>query len=96
MDLTLPALTVYSLWLQGRSGPVTADAGEHLHVRDERKGTHERGRKGAEKSEENQYHSARQLRGAMSLGQMGLHFGPQFPAVWMDTLLPALPLGPPV
>lgn len=93
LDLTIPALTFYSLWPQGRRGP---DAGEHLHVRDERKGACERGRKGAEKSEENQYDSARQLRGAMSLGQMGLHLGPQFLAMWIDTLLPTLPLSPPV
>lgn len=54
--------------------------------------------KEAEKELRNQRTSmtARQLRGAMSPGQMGLHFGPQFLAMWIDILLPTLPLSPPV
>lgn len=40
--------------------------------------------------------TARKLRGgAMGLRQTGLHFGPQSPAMQMDTLLPALPPGLP-
>lgn len=54
--------------------------------------------KEAEKELRNQRTSmtARQLRGAMNLGQMGLHFGSQFLAMWIDILLPTLPLSPPV
>lgn len=51
----------------------------------------------AEKSKDDQYDSAGQLRGeTTSLGQTGLHFGSQSPARRKDTLLPALPLGPPL
>lgn len=55
-----------------------ANAGEHLHVRDERKGACERGRKGAEKSEENEHDSARQPRRAVSLDKWASTLGLSF------------------
>lgn len=48
LDLTLPTLTFYvSYGSRGEGGPVMADAGEYLLIRDERRDAHERGRKGA-------------------------------------------------
>lgn len=48
LDLTLPTPTFYvSYGSRGEGGPVTADAGEYLLIRDERRDAHERGRKGA-------------------------------------------------
>lgn len=42
---------------------ILANAGEYVHVRDESRDPRERGRKGAEKSEESQYDFVRQLGG---------------------------------
>lgn len=72
-----------------------ANVGEHLHVRDERKGACERGRKGAEKSE-NQYDCQAAERSHEPWTNGRGQFGPQFLAMWIDILLPTLPLSPPV
>lgn len=61
MDLTLPALTFYVFWLRRRRGPVMAKARERLQVRDERRDPG-KSRKGAGRSEENQYVPAGQRR----------------------------------
>lgn len=52
MDLILPTLTFYVYYgSRGHGDPVMADAGESVHVMDERRDNRERGRKEAKGSE---------------------------------------------